>query len=200
MSGLLAIYDAILSAMDIFSLLLIALSLSMDCFAIALGISCSGKRVSRTTVLRVAAAFGGAQAVMPVIGWLAGRSLINIISAYDHWVVFGLLLLVGAHMIWESFHEEEEGEKLDLTRGWALMSLAVITSIDALATGLALAFQNTNIAVAAVAIGVVTFMVVTIGFIIGNRVGKLLGRWAGVLGGLILIGIGARVLIEHLFG
>jgi putative Mn2+ efflux pump MntP len=186
--------------MDIFSLLLIALSLSMDCFAIALGISCSGKKVSRATVLRVAAAFGIAQAVMPVIGWLAGRSLVNIISSYDHWVVFGLLLAVGAHMIWESFHEEEEGEKLDLTRGWALISLAVITSIDALATGLALAFQQVNIAVAAASIGAVTFVVVIMGLVIGGKVGEWLGRWAGVLGGLILIGIGTRVLLEHLLG
>lgn len=186
--------------MDIFSLLLIALSLSMDCFAIALGISCSGKRISRAMVLRVAAAFGIAQAVMPAIGWLAGRSLINIISGYDHWVVFGLLLAVGIHMLWESFRGEEAGEKLDLTRGWALISLAVITSIDALATGLALAFQQVNIAVAAIAIGAVTFIVVIAGFVIGGRVGALLGRWAGVLGGLILIGIGTRVLIEHLVG
>jgi putative Mn2+ efflux pump MntP len=186
--------------MDILSLLLIALSLSMDCFAIALGISCSGKRISRAMALRVAAAFGGAQALMPFIGWLAGRSLVNIISAYDHWVVFGLLLAVGIHMIWESFREEEEGEKLDLTRGWALISLAVITSIDSLAAGLALAFQQVNIAVAAAAIGAVTFIVVIVGFIIGGKVGEWLGRWAGVLGGLILISIGTRVLMEHLLG
>jgi putative Mn2+ efflux pump MntP len=186
--------------MDIFSLLLIALSLAMDCFAIALGISCSGKKVSRAMVLRVAAAFGGAQAVMALIGWLAGRGLLNIISPYDHWVVFGLLLAVGIHMIWESFHEKEEGEKLDLTRGWALVSLAVITSIDSLATGLALSFQQVNIAVAAAAIGVVTFTVVIVGFVIGGKVGEWLGRWAEVLGGLILIGIGTRVLLEHLLG
>jgi len=186
--------------MDILSLLLIALSLSMDCFAIALGVSCSGKRVSQAMVLRVAAAFGGAQAVMPVIGWLAGRSLVGVISAYDHWVVFGLLAAVGVHMIWESFHEEEEGVKLDLTRGWPLISLAVITSIDALATGLALAFQQANIAISSLTIGSVTFVVVMLGFVIGGRVGELLGRWAGVLGGVILISIGLRVLLTHLVG
>jgi manganese efflux pump family protein len=186
--------------MDFLSLVLVALSLSMDCFAIALGISCSGKKISKATVVRVAAAFGGAQAVMPVIGWLAGRSLLDLISGYDHWVVFGLLLAVGVHMIWESFHEEAEGEKLDLTRGWALLSLAFITSIDALATGLALAFQNVNIAVAAPVIGAVTFAVVTIGFIVGGKVGEVLGKWAGVLGGVILISIGIRVLITHLTG
>ena len=172
----------------------------MDCFAIALGISCSGKKISRAMTLRVAAAFGGAQALMAFIGWLAGHSLINIISSYDHWVVFGLLLAVGIHMIWESFHEEEENENLDLTRGWALLTLAVITSIDSLATGLALAFQEANIALAAAVIGGVTFLVVIVGFVIGGKVGELLGRWAGVLGGLILIGIGTRVLIEHLAG
>jgi putative Mn2+ efflux pump MntP len=186
--------------MDIASLLLIALSLSMDCFAITLGISCSGKRVSRAMVLRVAAAFGIAQAVMALIGWLAGRGLLDLISAYDHWVVFGLLLAVGLHMIWESFHEEQEGEKLDLTRGWALVSLAVITSIDSLATGLALAFQQANIAVASMTIGAVTFIIVIVGFFVGGKVSALLGRWAGVLGGLILIGIGTRVLVEHLVG
>jgi manganese efflux pump family protein len=186
--------------MDTLSILLIALSLSMDCFAIAVGISCSRKKVPLIASLKVVVAFGIAQAVMTVIGWLAGRSLINIISAYDHWVVFGLMLLVGAHMIWESFHDEEEGGKLDLTRGWALISLSVITSIDALATGLALALQEVNIAVAAVVIGTVTFLVVIAGFVIGRKVGEILGRWAGVLGGLILIVIGTRVLIEHLSG
>ena len=186
--------------MDFWSLILIALSLAMDCFAIALGISCSGRRISRAMALRVAAAFGIAQAIMPIIGWLAGRSLINIISSYDHWVVFGLLLAVGIHMIWESFHEEEAGEKLDLTRGWALISLALITSLDALATGLALAFQQVSVGVAAITIGAVTFIIVMAGFFIGGKVGALLGRWAGVLGGLILIGIGTRVLLEHLLG
>ena len=186
--------------MNILSIILIALSLSMDCFAIALGISCSGKKISRAVVLRVAAAFGGAQAVMPVIGWLAGNSLLDFISSYDHWVVFGVLLAVGLHMLWESFREEQEGEKLDLTRGWALLSLAVITSIDALATGLALAFQNVNIAVAAPVIGAVTFGVVTVGFIVGGKVGEILGKWAGVLGGVILISIGIRVLVTHLTG
>jgi manganese efflux pump family protein len=186
--------------MGLWSLLLIAISLAMDCFAIALGISCSGKSISRAMVLRVAAAFGIAQAVMAFIGWLAGRGLFNIISGYDHWVVFYLLLFVGIHMIWESFHEEGEGEKLDLTRGWALLSLAVITSIDALATGLALALQQVNIGVAATTIGVVTFVVVIVGFVIGGKVGELLGRWAGVLGGVILISIGVRVLMQHLEG
>jgi putative Mn2+ efflux pump MntP len=186
--------------MDIISLLLIALSLSMDCFAIALGISCSGKKVSKASALKVATAFGGAQALMALIGWLAGRGLLNIISGYDHWVVFGLLLAVGIHMIWESFHEEEEGGKLDLTRGWALVSLAVITSIDSLATGLALSFQQVNIALSAAVIGGVTFMVAIGGFVIGGKVGEWLGRWAEVLGGFILIGIGTKVLLEHLLG
>jgi putative Mn2+ efflux pump MntP len=185
---------------NIFALLLLATGLAMDCFAIALGISCSGKRVSRSRALRVAAAFGFAQAAMPVIGWLAGRGFVNIISGYDHWVIFGLLFLVGAHMIWESFHEEQEGEKLDLTHGWALVSLALLTSIDALATGIALAFENTNILAAALTIGAVTFLIVILGFFIGDKVGERLGRWAGTLGGLILIGIGSQVLLEHLLG
>jgi manganese efflux pump family protein len=186
--------------MGILSILLIGFSLSMDCFAIALGIGCSRKNVSPGTVLKVALAFGGAQALMPAIGWAAGRALVDIISAADHWVVFGLLLLVSCHMIWESFHEKEEGEKLNLTSGGALIFLAFVTSIDALAAGLALAFEDVDIALAAAVIGGVTFLVVILGLIIGRRVGDILGRWAGTLGGLILIGIGIRVLIEHLAG
>jgi putative Mn2+ efflux pump MntP len=185
---------------DIFALFLVAISLSMDCFAIAVGISCSGKRVSLAQILRVAAAFGGAQAIMPVAGWLAGRSFVDIIYSYDHWVIFGLLLLVGMHMIWESFREEQEGERLDLTRGWALVSMALLTSIDALATGVALAFQDTNVLEAAIIIGAATFLIVILGFFIGGKAGEKLGRWAEAFGGLILIGIGTQVLLEHLLG
>ena len=189
-----------LTPVNIFTLFLISIGLAMDCFAIALGISCSGTRIPAARILRVAGAFGGAQAVMPVIGWLAGRSFVDIISSYDHWIIFGVLLMVGIHMIWESFHEEQEGEKFDLTRGWALLSLAVLTSIDALATGVALAFENTNILLAAVTIGIVTFLIVIMGFLLGGKAGERLGRWAGVLGGLILIGIGTQVLLEHILG
>ena len=185
---------------NILTLLLISIGLAMDCFAIALGISCSGKPVSVAQILRVASAFGSAQAAMPVIGWLAGRSFVGLISSYDHWAIFGLLLLIGVHMIWESFHEEEEGGKRDLTRGWALLSLAILTSIDALATGVALAFEKTNVLLAAVSIGIVTFLVVILGFVLGGKAGERLGRWAGVLGGFILIGLGVQVLLEHILG
>ncbi len=200
MGSLVSCLDDILDEMNILRLLMISVGLAMDCFAMSLGISCSGKPVSVARVLRVAGAFGAAQAVMPVIGWLAGRSLVDIISSYDHWVIFGVLLLVGVHMIWESFHEKQESEKLDLTRGWALLSLAILTSIDALATGVALAFENTDIMLASVSIGIVTFLIVILGFFMGGKAEERLGRWAGVLGGFILIGIGTQVLLEHTLG
>ena len=189
-----------LRTVNIFSLLLISIGLAMDCFAISLGISCSGKPVSIAQVIRVAGAFGAAQAAMPVIGWLGGRSFVDTISSYDHWFIFGVLLLVGVHMVWESFQEEREGEKLDLTRGWGLLSLAILTSIDALATGVALAFEKTDILLAAVTIGSVTFLIVILGFFLGGKAGERLGSWAGVLGGFILIGIGVQVLLAHLLG
>jgi putative Mn2+ efflux pump MntP len=190
-----------MSGSDLLSILLIAISLSADCFAVALAGCISIKNLRYIQVLRTALTFGAAQALMPVIGYFVGRAVTNLISGYDHWIVFGLLAVIGGRMIWEALHEKEETKKnLDITRGWLLLSMAVATSIDALATGLALAFQEANIALSSVIIGAVTFAVVIIGFLIGRKAGELLGRWAGVLGGLILIGIGIKVLIEHLAG
>jgi len=186
---------------DFLSLVLIAIGLSADCFAVALSASVTAKNPSRLQVLRMAAMFGLFQALMPVLGWLAGQTMVKFIAAYDHFVAFALLAIVGGRMIWESFHHKKQHEKpADVTRGWMLLTLAGATSIDALAVGLSLAFIEVNIAVAAITIGVVAFIATIIGFLLGKKAGDLMGRWAETIGGIILIGIGLRILITHLLG
>jgi putative Mn2+ efflux pump MntP len=121
------------------------------------------------------------------------------ISAYDHWLAFLLLLLVGSRMVWESFREKDRSRKtVDISKGLLLLTLSVATSIDSLAVGLSLAFLEVNIALASATIGVVAFMVTITGFLLGRRVGTLAGKRAEIIGGAILIIIGIRILLEHI--
>jgi putative Mn2+ efflux pump MntP len=185
--------------LDFGSVLLIAIGLSADCFAVALGASTSAKGISRLQMLRVSLAFGAAQAMMPVLGWLGGKTLVNLISDYDHWVSFGLLLVIGSRMIWESFHsKEDEAKDRDISKGLPLLILAVATSIDALAVGVSFAFLSANIVMAVLTIGVVCFLVTGVGFLAGRKAGQVLGERAETVGGIILIGIGLRILLTHL--
>jgi manganese efflux pump family protein len=186
---------------NLFTIILIALGLSADCFAVALSTSLSGKNHTRSGMFRTAAAFGIFQALMPLLGWLAGRTIVDLISSYDHWVAFGLLAFVGGKMIWESFHEENESaENRDITRGLTLLTLSVATSIDALAVGLSFAFIQVNILVAAGTIGLIAFLITGFGFLVGTKVSGVFGKRAELVGGLVLIGIGTKILIEHLLG
>jgi manganese efflux pump family protein len=177
--------------------LLIAVGLSADCFAVALALGCTTRRAS--IVLRVAAFFGIFQWGMCLGGWLLGTTFVNLIAAYDHWVAFALLLTVGGRMIWESFHEEHEA-KLDVTRWWVLLTLSVATSIDSLAVGLSFALVRTAILPASLTIGVTALVITLLGFLLGRRVGEVLGKRAELVGGLILIGIGVRILVGGVVG
>ena len=186
---------------DFLFVLPIALGLSADCFAVAISASISAEQHSSRRMLRTAAAFGFFQAVMPVLGWLAGRTVVNIISDYDHWIAFGLLAFVGGRMLWESFeHKEEKNRNTDITRGFLLLTVSLATSVDALAVGLSFAFMDTSILLASITIGLVAFIATAVGFPLGRRVSKMAGRWAETVGGLVLIGIGLRILITHLLG
>ena len=185
---------------DFLSLLLIAVGLSADCFAVALCGSCTIKTLSRFQMLRASLSFGLFQAIMPVLGWLAGRVFVNIIASFDHWLAFALLGFVGARMIWESFHPEHEEKRIDITKGLVLLTLSIATSIDALAVGLSFAFLKVNILTASLTIGITCFLVTILGFLLGKKVGELVGERAELVGGLILIGIGLRILLTHLLG
>jgi putative Mn2+ efflux pump MntP len=186
--------------MEFISIFLIALGLSADCFAVSLSTSIANRNHSFLQVIKVSFSFGFFQALMPVIGWLAGKTIVDFIASFDHWVAFALLAFVGGKMLWESFHSEEDEKPADVSRGLLLLTLSIATSLDALAVGLAFAFEDVNIWLASPTIGVTSFVISALGFLIGTRVGKIFGKRAEVLGGLVLIGIGIRILLEHLLG
>ncbi|MDD4858999.1 MAG: manganese efflux pump MntP family protein [Dehalococcoidales bacterium] len=185
---------------NLVSVFLIALGLSADCFAVAVSSSIALKKPTRAQILRVALSFGSFQALMTFLGWLAGRTVVELISGYDHWLAFGLLAFVGARMIRESMEHEKEEKKADMTRGFMLLVLSLATSLDSLAVGLSIALMQVNIAIAAGIIGITSFLVTATGFTVGHRAGSLIGKRAELIGGLVLIGIGVKILIEHLGG
>ncbi len=187
-----------MSELGIPSLLLIALGLSPDCFAVALSGSTTVKSTSRTPMLRLAVAFGLFQAGMPVVGWLVGQTVVDIVAAYDHWIAFALLAFVGARMVWESFRDETERKRTDITRGAMLLGLAAATSIDALALGVVFAFTKVNLLLACPIIGIVAFAMTVVGYTVGRKASSYIGKYAELGGGIILIAIGIRILISHL--
>ena len=185
--------------MTLVEVLLLALALSADAFSVALAVGL--RHSSRRQVFRLSWHFGLFQALMPVLGWLAGVAVRDYIAVLDHWVAFGLLAFVGGKMLWEARREPEDSRPAgDSTRGWALVLLSVATSIDALAVGLSLAMVGSTIIMPAMVIGVVAAAFTAVGMVLGRRIGSLWGKRVEVLGGLILIGIGVKIVVEHTWG
>jgi len=182
--------------MGLITLLLIAVGLCMDTLAISISCGMCMRRERWRFGLKVASVFGLCQALMPVLGWLAGTGLKSLISAVDHWIAFGLLALIGGKMIYESFVLTEKTINPRKTK--VLFVLALATSIDALAVGLSLALLDVAILLPAIVIGGVTFVVAFTGVFIGHKAGTAVEKQAEVLGGLILICIGLKILFEHL--
>jgi manganese efflux pump family protein len=180
----------------------VALALAMDCFAVSLGLACGSRGLDNRQAVRMAAFFGGFQFLMAVAGWLAGDKLLGLIRGFDHWVAFGLLALIGGRMIHESsgLSEEEKASRPDQTQGMRLLLLSMATSIDALAVGLSLGVIRSSILYPAAVIGVISFVLTMAGAKLGPISGRIAGRRAELLGGLILIGIGVKILVEHLSG
>jgi putative Mn2+ efflux pump MntP len=180
----------------------VAVALAMDCFAVSLGLACGAKGLTMKQAVRMAAFFGGFQFVMPVAGWFAGDRLLGLIRNFDHWIAFGLLALIGGRMIYESFglSEEEKACRPDQTQGMRLVVLSLATSIDALAVGLSLGVIRSSILYPAAVIGLISFVLTIAGAKLGPVSGRIAGRRAELLGGLILIGIGLKILVEHLGG
>lgn len=181
------------------SLIVVALALAMDAFAVAAATSLSMAMLTRRRVFRMAFHFGLFQALMPVLGWLAGHAVHGLILAVDHWVAFGLLVVVGGRMILGALWPEAERRRpADPTAGWHLVVLSVATSIDALAVGLSIAMLDGPIVVPALVIGVVTMGVTAAGMRLGRRLGRKWGPRVELVGGLVLVAIGVRILFEHI--
>lgn len=184
--------------MDFLTLFGIAVALAMDAFAVALGTSLSLPRLTGRHLFRFGFHFGLFQALMPIIGWAAGLSIREYIEAFDHWLAFLLLGLVGGKMLWEAFHPDTEAQSdKDPTRGWSLVMLSIATSIDALAVGLTLSMLGLSIWTPALVIGLTAGILTLTGMMLGRRLGQHWGSRVEILGGMILIGIGLKILLEH---
>jgi manganese efflux pump family protein len=186
--------------MTLLNIIAITIALAMDAFAVAIATGVRLKRVSLRQFFRLAFHFGLFQAMMPVIGWAAGLTVRASIERYDHWIAFGLLAFVGVNMIREAFKMEQDArEKHDPTRGLTLVMLSVATSIDALAVGLTISMLQVAIWFPALVIGLVAGGFTVVGLHLGKSVGSAerLSPVAEILGGLVLLGIGINILIEH---
>lgn len=183
--------------MDLFDLIVTGIALSMDAFAVSIGKGLSVQRVKAKHSLICGAWFGGFQALMPLLGFLLASSFAEYIKQYDHWIAFALLILIGANMLREAFSKEENEADASFSVKTMLL-LAVATSIDALATGVSFAVTDTNIWLAVSIIGVTTFLFSAAGVKVGSIFGRKYQSKAEFLGGVILILIGVKILIEHL--
>ncbi len=183
--------------MDMATILLIAISLAMDAFAVSIAHSMTIKNRRVATGLEMAGSFGAFQAFMPVLGWLAGLSLIELISGFDHWLAFGLLAFIGGRMIYAARTKSKEEKETKLTAP-VLLILSIATSIDALAVGLSFSLLRVSITTPVIVIGVVTFLLSFTGFYFGNKLGQLFESKVRVVGGIVLIAIGIKIMLEHL--
>lgn len=188
--------------MKTLELLLIALGLSMDAFAVSVASGATMKRLHLPNALKMGLFFGGFQALMPVLGWLAGLGMKEFISGWDHWIAFGLLTAIGGKMLYEAFKikEEEEcgGPKTCPFDTGTLTVLAIATSIDALAVGITFSVLSVSIITPVLVIGLVTFLMSVVGVKIGSAGGHFFEHKMEAAGGLILVAIGLKILLEHL--
>jgi len=183
--------------MSFTEILIIAVGLAMDAFAVSIGAGTLTSMRDMRSKVRLAFHFGMFQFLMPVIGWFLGNTVQSYVEMYDHWIALILLSYVGIKMIYESFGKSNEA-KQNPSKGRNLIILSVATSIDALAVGFTLAMLNVSIWYPCIIIGVVTGILSIIGIQLGARLGLRFGKTMELLGGLVLIAIGIRILIQHL--
>ena len=184
--------------MEIIEILLISISLAMDAFAVSICKGVSMKKMNWKKAIIIGLYFGGFQMLMPIIGYMLGKGFENVVASIDHWIAFILLAGIGANMIKEAFSDESDkvNDNIDVK---TMILLAIATSIDALAVGITFAFLKVNLILAISLIGIVAFTLSVIGTKIGNRFGDKYGNKACLVGGVILILMGIKILIEHLF-
>ncbi len=184
--------------MEFVTILLISIGLAMDALAVSLCIATSGQIASMRGKVRLAAHFGIFQSGMTALGWLAGATIVQFVSGFDHWIAFGLLGYVGFNLIRSGFSKDKEAFDQDPSTGKTLVLLSFATSIDAFAVGLSIAFLKVPTLLAVIMIGIVTLFLSAIGLFAGARLGKMFGKRMEFVGGLILVSIGIRVVLSHL--
>jgi len=184
--------------MSLLNIIILAVGLAMDAFAVSVVSGSMFKQFKVKDALRIAFFFGGFQAFMPLLGALAGLTIRRYIADYDHWIAFGLLCAVGVKMIYESLKLGKDERNFDPRNILVLLVLSVATSIDALAVGITLSLLATKIVVAVIIIGLVTFVLSYIGVHIGGKIGHFFENWIEAAGGLLLIGLGFKILLQHL--
>jgi len=183
--------------MDILTICLIALGLAMDAFAVSIASGVIIKREKIKRAMMFGAMFGGFQMGMPLVGYGAGRIFQTYITTFDHWVAFGLLVFIGAKMIYEATRLKDIEQTGSALTTKVLLGLSIATSIDALAVGVSFACLKVAIFVPALIIGGITFFMSFIGVLLGNAFGALFEKKVEILGGLVLMGMGVKILIEH---
>lgn len=188
--------------MNLISIALLSIAMSTDAFAAAVAKGTALKTPRFRDALRTGIIFGVIEALTPLLGWLMGKAAASYIESMDHWIAFGLLVVIGVMMIysafWSTADDIDPDDKPARHGFWLLALTGFATSIDAMAVGVGLAFVDVSIVYVAAAIGFSTFVMVTLGVMVGRWLGALAGRWAEGVGGLVLIGIGTMILHEHL--
>lgn len=184
--------------MSFISTTVLAFSMSADAFAVSVGKGAGLQKPRLRDALKSGAIFGIIEAITPILGWCAGLAASAYISAIDHWVAFIILGMVGGKLVYEGLAGEEEVEKPRSHGLWLTILTAIGTSIDAMAVGVTLAFLPVNIWVTAAAIGTATFLMVTIGIMTGHYIGRRIGKYAEIMGGIGLIAIGTMILCDHM--
>lgn len=184
--------------MEIIEILLLGISLSMDAFAVSICKGLSMKKLDWKKAIIIGLYFGIFQTLMPVIGYFLGSTFESLVTNIDHWIAFVLLVLIGGNMIREALSKEKNDSCNDNVDFKTMLSLAIATSIDALAIGITFAFLDVNVPLAITIIGITTFIISLIGVKLGNKFGSKYESKAGIAGGIVLILIGIKILSEHL--
>jgi putative Mn2+ efflux pump MntP len=177
---------------------LIGVGLCFDTFAVSVSFGLVKKEIRFMQASRIAIILAFFQALFPVAGWFIGMSVKNFLSSFDHWIAFGLLFMIGVRMIYEGLRGEEERKEFNPMKMGVLLGIAVATSIDALVVGLSFGFLDTNIMVPALIIGMVTFLASMLGMLFGKKIPGKTSQRSVIIGGILLILIGVKILIEHL--
>ncbi len=185
--------------MDLISLIVLAFGLSFDTFSVSISCGIKDKEIKFIEAARIAFYFAFFQAFMPVLGWLLGITIRDYVVEIDHWIAFGLLSVIGIKMLIDSMSNNQNNENcIDIQNIKVILTLSVATTIDAFVIGLTFAFLQINMLKAIIIIGIITFLTAMFGMLFGKKAGQYFGKKIEIIGALILISIGVKILIEHL--